>query len=143
MASVQVMGHCQAMLGMNAWVPTVRESGSRDNLHLIAGGGAPVKPTEPFGGIKAEVDPARPEVALECGPFAGRAPRPRPDPAESYANGSMNSNGDVMMRNGMYGVSVDDHTAMGAGMERVQEAVASGPGQAIYDGSSSVGTSSM
>lgn len=134
---VQVMGHCQAMLGMNAWVPTVRESGSRDNLHLLAAMGAK---GDADIGLKGDggVDPARPEAALECGPFAGRTPRPRPDPAESYAANAGNGDEVVMASNGMYGVP-DENVRM----ERVQEAVSSGTAPGLYDGSSSVGTGSF
>lgn len=128
---VQVMGHCQAMLGMNAWVPTVRESGgSRDNLHLMATAG---KGAAAYAGLKdGGADPARPEAALECGPFAGRAPRPRPDPAEAYAVASGEGASDEML-----GVAVDEPIQM----QRVPEAAP--PAAGLYDGSSSVGASSL
>ena len=133
------MGHCQAMLGMNAWVPTVRESGSRDNLHLLTAGGA--KGGAAGAGLKGDGggDPARPEAALECGPFAGRTPRPRPDPAESYAANAGNGDEVMVVSNGTYGAAVDENVRM----ERVQEAVSSGAAPGLYDGSSSVGTGSL
>ena len=128
-SGLQVMGHCQAMLGMNAWVPTVRENGSRENLHLVTGGAG-------AAGLKADGGNVRPEAALECGPFAGREPRPRPE-AHVHSDGDF-----TMTSNSKYRMQPhEEHVELGVGMERVQEAVAARP--ALYDGSSSVATSSL
>eukprot|EP00892_Ulva_mutabilis_P007702 jgi/Ulvmu1/5303/UM022_0097.1 len=140
---IQVMGHCQAMLGMNAWVPTVRESGgSRDNLHLMAAGAAARPTAGGYPGLKADggADNVRPEAALECGPFAGRAPRPRT--TESHVPSDA-SGAEYMTSSGGYGTSTreEERVELGVGMERVREHGA--PPAGIYDGSSSVATSSL